>query len=288
VVSVGVSVENLEADPSSPEGSNTSVEFCGGTHLKRAGHMLNMVIASEEAIAKGIRRIVALTGLEAVKAQNKEKLLQKEVDNLGLKVKDTNLGMKEKVRLITELGDDISAALISYHAKDSMRNQLKGFKKVIDDADKVAKAAVMGSVVATTVALLGANKDIPYLVYNLEALANNKAIDGALKQVKLLAPEIPTIFISGDQDAGKVLAMAYCPKSAVEKGLKANEWCASIQALIGGKGGGKPDNAQASGPKVDSLQEALKVADTFAQSKLGVAKAVVVEPTPGMANLSIS
>jgi alanyl-tRNA synthetase len=92
VVAVGVSVEELEADPSSPEGAKTSVEFCGGTHLRRAGHMLSMVIATEEAIAKvgdvamtlimcvqGIRRIVALTGSEAVKAQNKEKLLQAEV-----------------------------------------------------------------------------------------------------------------------------------------------------------------------------------------------------------------
>ena len=61
-------VEKLEADPNSPEGPKTSVEFCGGTHLLRAGHMEHMVIASEEAIAKGIRRIVALTGPEAAKA----------------------------------------------------------------------------------------------------------------------------------------------------------------------------------------------------------------------------
>jgi hypothetical protein len=64
-----------------------------------------------------------------------------------------------------------------------MRTQLKGIKKKIDDADKTAKAAVMGEVVSTTVALLGANPSLPYLVYNLQALANNKAIDGALKQV---------------------------------------------------------------------------------------------------------
>merc|ERR1719356_1087974 len=79
VVSVGIPVEKLEADPNSPEGTKTSVEFCGGTHLRRAGHMEHMVIASEEAIAKGIRRIVALTGPEAIKALNKERLLETEV-----------------------------------------------------------------------------------------------------------------------------------------------------------------------------------------------------------------
>jgi hypothetical protein len=39
---------------------------------------------------------------------------------------------------------------------------------------------------------------LPYLVMELEAFANNKALDGALKQVKLIAPETPTIFFSGE------------------------------------------------------------------------------------------
>ncbi len=56
VVSVGVAVETLEADPTGPAGAKTSVEFCGGTHLNMTGHMGKFVVASEEAIAKGIRR----------------------------------------------------------------------------------------------------------------------------------------------------------------------------------------------------------------------------------------
>ena len=116
-----------------------------------------------------------------------------------------------------------------------MRNQLKVVKKGIDDEDRARKAAVMGEVVNTTVALLGANPGLPYLVYNLQALANNKAVDGALKQVKALNPDLPAIFISGDVDTNKVLAMAYCPKSAIEAGLKANEWCGSVLPVIGGK-----------------------------------------------------
>merc|ERR1712181_33384 len=116
------------------------------------------------------------------------------------KVKDKDLSLKERVRLITELGDDISAATISYAGKDAMRNQLKTVKKGIDDEDRARKAAVMGEVVNTTVALLGANPGLPYLVYNLQALANNKAVDGALKQVKALNPELPAIFTSGELD----------------------------------------------------------------------------------------
>ena len=62
------------------------MEFCGGTHLRRAGHIEHMVIASEEAIAKGIRRIVALTGPEAKKALAKEKLLLGELEKVKTKV----------------------------------------------------------------------------------------------------------------------------------------------------------------------------------------------------------
>merc|ERR1712013_489836 len=100
-----------------------------------------------------------------------------------------------------------------------------------------------GEVVEAAKALLGANPSLPYLVYHLEAFANNKAVDGALKQVKALAPETPTIFFSSDPDSGKILCMAQCSKQSVGAGLKANEWCGSVSALINGKGGGKPESA---------------------------------------------
>ena len=275
VVSVGIPVETLETDPNSPEGTKTSVEFCGGTHLRRAGHMQHMIIASEEAIAKGIRRIVALTGPEAAKALAKEKLLTGEVGKLKENVCNKDLSVKEKVKLITDLGYDIDAAVISYAAKDNMRNNLKSIKKVIDDEARAKKAAVLGEVVEATKVLLAANPGLTYLVHNLAALADNKAVDGALKQVKAVCPDTPTMFISADEDSGKILAMAQCSKQSVAAGLKANEWCASVIPLIGGKGGGKPESAQASGANTAALQQALEAAEQFAMEKLGVSRVSV-------------
>ena len=107
VVSIGVSVDDLLSDPTGPAGLQTSVEFCGGTHLKRSGHIGDFVIASEEAIAKGIRRIVALTGPEATKAINKEKLLEKYVQNLKKSVKKQKYqsSMKRMSKILSEMSN---------------------------------------------------------------------------------------------------------------------------------------------------------------------------------------
>ena len=67
VLSIGIPVNDLLSDPSSPAATTTSVEFCGGTHVQNSKHIGSVVIVSEEAIAKGIRRIIAVTGYEAEK-----------------------------------------------------------------------------------------------------------------------------------------------------------------------------------------------------------------------------
>ena len=136
------------------------------------------------------------------------------------------------MKLLSDLGDEVSSARISYHAKDTMRNNIKNIKKGIDYEGRARKNAVMGEVVETAKALLEANPSLPYLVYHLEAFANNKAVDGALKQVKALVP-----------DSVKILCMAQCSSKSVAAGLKANDWCSSVSTLINGKGGGKPEEA---------------------------------------------
>ena len=261
----------MTSDPTGPAGTRTSVEFCGGTHLRRAGHAGPFIIASEEAIAKGIRRVVALTGPEAVKAINKANLLEAELAKVTKIINEGKLNQKEMVKLITDLTEDISAAQISYWKKDEMRNNLKALKKKIDDKDRERKAAVMNEVVDLAKSLLTSNPNMPLFVYEFQAYAQNKALDGCLKQVKSLSPATPAMFFSSDEDTGKVLCMAQVPKEIITgKGLKANEWCQQVQGIIGGKGGGKPENAQASGNNPRATAEAMKVAIAFAEAKLGV------------------
>ncbi|CAG2069250.1 unnamed protein product, partial [Timema podura] len=79
----------------------------GSRHLHRAGHIGDFVIASEEAIAKGIRRIVALTGPEASK---------NELNTLRTELEDPHgqTSPKELVRRIVDLTEEISHATIPY------------------------------------------------------------------------------------------------------------------------------------------------------------------------------
>lgn len=272
IVSIGIPVEKLEADPHSPAGSGTSIEFCGGTHLQRAGHIGDFVIASEEAIAKGIRRIVALTGPEAAKALKKTELLENELNLIrtSLEAIKTAADQKVVVKKIVELTNDISQAVIPYWKKEEMRTLLKNLKKELDDKERAVKAALAANIADEVKVLCQANPNVPLLVRELPADSNTKALDGALKQVKAFSPETSAMFFSVDAAAHKIFCLCAVPKNAVDKGLKANEWVGAVSPLMDGKGGGKAESAQASGANVEALRVALEKALSFASTKLGV------------------
>ncbi|XP_009877791.1 PREDICTED: alanine--tRNA ligase, cytoplasmic-like, partial [Apaloderma vittatum] len=142
VVSIGIPVEELLADPSGPAGSLTSVEFCGGTHLQNSSHAGPFVIVSEEAIAKGIRRIVAVTGAEARKALRKVDSLRKLLSALEAKVKVQTAPNKDVQKEIADLGESLATAVIPQWQKDELREAVKALKKVMDDLDRASKADI--------------------------------------------------------------------------------------------------------------------------------------------------
>ncbi|CAG9840845.1 unnamed protein product [Diabrotica balteata] len=270
VVSIGLPVDQLEKDPFSPDGDTTSIEFCGGTHVQYAGHIGDFIIASEEAIAKGIRRIVALTGPEATKALKRTELLENRLNQLKSTIDSDKTGAKSKeyVKSIVELTEEVSHALIPYWKKEEIRNILKNLKKALDDKDRAAKAAVANQVVEEIKEFVKANPNIPILVKELKAFNNTKALDSALKQVRSLSPETSALFVTVDEDSNKVFCLSSVPKGAIEKGLKANEWVQEVAKKVGGKGGGKPDSAQASGNNSIPLFDILDLAKKFAETKL--------------------
>lgn len=258
----------MEKNPQGIAGVETSVEFCGGTHLHQSGHMVDFIITSEEAIAKGIRRIVALTGPEAEKARKKTALLEGEVHNLKAKIEADSSGVKDLVKEIVELNEDISQAVIPYVKKDELRNILKQLKKSLDDKERAKTAAVATVVVEQAKALCQENPDAKFFVHQFEAFNNTKALDSALKQIKTMNANTSALFVTVDADSKKIFCLASVSKSGIEKGLKANEWIQQLSGVMGGKGGGKAESAQASGTNYDRVDEVLELAKKFASSKL--------------------
>ncbi|XP_026738557.1 alanine--tRNA ligase, cytoplasmic [Trichoplusia ni] len=270
VVSVGVPVEELEKNPEGENGFETSVEFCGGSHLHQTGHIGDYVIVSEEGIAKGIRRIVALTGPEAMKAISKLSTLENEVNNIANYIKDQNdnVNQKDITKKIVDLTNDISQAQISYWKKEELRTMLKNLKKQLDDKERAAKAITVTQVTEKAKELCEQNKESKVIVTELKAFGNTKALDGALKQVKQICPTTAAMFFSVDDETKKIFCLAAVPKNAIEKGLLASEWIQSVVSVMNGKGGGKAESGQASGNNPSGLNEAIKIAEDFANLKL--------------------
>lgn len=95
------------------------------------------------------------------------------------------LKSKEHVRKIVELTDEVSQAVIPYWKKEEIRNNLKTLKKNLDDKDRAAKTAIANKVVDEIKEFVKEHPDLPVLVKELKAFNNTKALDSALKQVRI-------------------------------------------------------------------------------------------------------
>ncbi|KAK4337311.1 hypothetical protein RND71_043597 [Anisodus tanguticus] len=265
VVSVGVPVKELLSDPNGTKGLETSVEFCGGTHLIKTGHIGDFVVTSEEAIAKGIRRIVAISGPEGQKALAKTLKLERQINKMETELMNKKfINSKETLKDLLDFLEELNQSQISYWKKDELRNRISALKKSIDDVEKASKNAVLNEVVENAKKLVD-NLENNFVVAKLNAGSNNKILDAALKQMIKINPNVAAMLISNDEK--KVICLSIVSKELSSK-LKANEWIKEICPTIDGKGGGKAESAQASGSNIDNIEKAVELAKTFAKLKL--------------------
>ncbi|NXX97669.1 SYAC protein, partial [Centropus bengalensis] len=272
VVSIGIPVEELLADPCGPGGSITSIEFCGGTHLQNSSHAGPFVIVSEEAIAKGIRRIVAVTGAEARKALRKVSSLRKLLEALEAKVKVQTAPNKDLQKEITDLSETLATAVIPQWQKDELREAVKALKKVMDDLDRASKADIQKRVLEKTKQVIESHPNQPLVIMEMESGASAKALNESLKLFKTHSPQTAAMLFAVDNEAGRITCLCQVPQETANKGLKASQWVQEVSGLMDGKGGGKDISAQATGKNVGCLREALQVATDFARLRLGELK----------------
>ncbi|KAI8982374.1 alanyl-tRNA synthetase [Mycotypha africana] len=262
VVSIGFDVDEIEKDVSNPKWKESSIEFCGGTHVDKTGDIKYFVILEESGIAKGIRRIVAVTGDEAAAAQREAEAVAKKMDDLK-NLKDAEL--EAELKVVSKILD---AAVISAVSKAAFRDEFAKIKKAFDSAEKARKAEQVKEASDAVKRYFEEHPEAQYWVTELPVGNNSKALGGAINYVKSNLKDKALYVMSADKASGRVAHNCIVGKNWIEKGLKASEWATVVCEKIGGKKGGKDDAAQGSGDKIEGLQDALKAAEGFAKLKI--------------------
>jgi len=262
VVSIGATVAELVAKPDNPKWKDLSIEFCGGTHLGSMGEAKQFVLVSEGGLAAGVRRVFALTGPRAMAAQMA-------ADGLMQRIKDSTKldgdALAKEIADITKMTESLELGAVAKVELDRtlepLREKAKAARKQAEGASRDAAVAQARTLVEQHAA--NGSKPLVAMINGADAPALLAAIDAA--RAKLT--ETPILFLSPDFDGGKVAIAATCPKSAIDKGLKAGDWVKAAAQACGGAGGGRPDTAQAGGKDPSKTREALDAASAFPLNK---------------------
>ena len=203
-----------------------SIELCGGTHVERAGDIGLFKIVSESGIAAGVRRIEAVTGAEAIAYVNEQ---EQQLADVAALVKGDSASVLEKVTALLE--------------------KSKGLEKQVAQLNDKLASAAGASLLDSVVEING----VKLLVANVEG-TESKALRGMVDDLKnkIGSGVIALGVASGD----KVSLIAGVTKDLTGK-VKAGELVNHMAGQVGGKGGGRPDMAQAGGSEPQNLTAAL-------------------------------
>jgi alanyl-tRNA synthetase len=264
VVSIGIEVGQLLANPENDAWKTASIEFCGGTHIETTGVAKRFALLSEEGIAKGIRRITALTGQAAMDAHARAAAILTQANALDA------IGSGELAAKHQEIVVLLEQETLPATGKNAIRAKLGEVQKKLKEAGKAAAAekAKAAQGLAAGIAQAAASSPEEIVIASLELGSDRGALEAALKTITSACPNKAVMLMSPDADAGRVALMATVPSGLIAKGLKAGDWIREVAGVMGGKGGGRPDNAQGSGSDLSKLKEATGHARTFAFGKI--------------------
>jgi alanyl-tRNA synthetase len=204
-----------------------SKELCGGTHARSTGEVGLLKVVAEGGVAAGVRRIEALSGREALlRLRTQEQALLRTAELLRTPV--------------SELTTRVEKLLDERRALEREIEELRAGQRRAASGDLVSKAREVGGVrvLATRVEGVGA-RELRALVDDLRSRLGSGVV--------LLAAE---------RDDGVALALGVTP-DLLER-LKAGDLIREVAGLVGGKGGGRPDFAQAGGRDASRLDEAFE------------------------------
>ncbi|MFT3842486.1 MAG: alanine--tRNA ligase [Myxococcaceae bacterium] len=205
-----------------------STELCGGTHVFRSGDIGLFKITSESAIASGTRRVVALTGVGAFQHF-------REVEHQLL---EASAMFKSPPK---ELPKRIETA----------QKRIKELEKKIEDVQLKAQSG--SGKASESVREVNGIKVLTQLVDGADANVLRGLVDRYRDQL-----QSGVVGLGTSTADGKALIVVGATKDLVAKGFKSGDAVREMSAVVGGKGGGKPDFAQAGGPDPSKLNAALE------------------------------
>ena len=215
-----------------------SMELCGGTHVQRAGEIGLFKIVSESGVASGVRRIEALTGEGALQYVEQNEALLKELAGL---VRGSREELKDKVREQLE------------RAKQ-LEREVRSLKDRLTSGAGVDLAA--GAVDVQGVKVVATRVD------GADAGALRAAVDQLKDRLKSAV-----VVLASVENPEKVLLVAGVTADQTAR-IKAGELAGAVAAQVGGRGGGRPDFAQAGGSKPEALDAALGSVEGFVRARL--------------------
>ncbi len=206
-----------------------SKELCGGTHVNSTGDIGLFRIVADEAVASGVRRVRAITGLDAIKRfREDEELIAKSLQ--ALKTQRDNLP----------------------NAIEKLQEELKKAKRENDELKmKIATGAVGGA----------SNEDEARDVNGVKVIAKTvEGLDkGGMRHLSdtLMAKIKSGVVVLAKTEEGKVAFIVRVSDDLTDK-VKAGKIVQEIAPIVGGRGGGKPDMAEGGGTDASKLNEALE------------------------------
>ncbi|CAK9440079.1 uncharacterized protein LODBEIA_P41790 [Lodderomyces beijingensis] len=260
VVSIGVPVEDLLSDPENEEWRSISIEFCGGTHVAKTSEIKDLVIIEESGIAKGIRRIVAVTGHDAHAVQRAAKEFESELD--AANAMPNGAAKEGKVK---ELGTALKKLTISVLDKQKLSDKFNKVDKSVKDSLKQIQKEETKKVTELVNKWLD-DKENPkaYLVARVPISANSKAITEAFNLVKKKDKTRSIYLFTGGDD--KVAHGCYISDEAIAKGINGTDLADVVSGKVGGKAGGKGNIIQGTGDNSGGIDEAIdQVSELFRQ-----------------------
>ena len=266
-----------------------SIEFCGGTHITNTKEAQAFCLIEETAVAKGIRRISAVTKEAAIQALAEGTNLSTRVQVLEEQVQHKN--EQEQPQAATAatttttvaadetssvaLRKDLDVAIISASLKAELRHRIHVVQNQIFQMKKQALQQrvdiVLNQLKVQVEEAVTAGEST--LVALVDIGADSKASQRIRNAVQEWAPQLAFMGLSLEDKeeeeeeghGGKLLAFAIVPKDKEimmmnDTTLKANEWILAALKPCNGKGGGKPDNAQGQAPECFNIHEVVMAA----------------------------